>query len=71
MTGHPKAKRKPTTFERRAGAMPTLQRAVPRPAGPDEAAAVDAPDETSEAAVPGFLTHKEVILRLVETLKAL
>ena len=71
MTGQPKAKRKSTTFEHKAGAMPSLQRAAPRTAAePAEASAVSA-DETTGAPVAGFLTHKEVILRLVETLKAL
>jgi hypothetical protein len=69
MTGQTKAKRKSTTFEHKAGTLPSLQRAAPRPAAnPPEAAA---PDETAAAPVPGFLSHKEVILRLVETLKAL
>ena len=70
MTDQPKAKRKSTTFEHKAGAMPTLQRAVARPAAesaPAQPAAADQP----AAPMPGFLSHKEVILRLVETLKAL
>ena len=70
MTGQPKAKRKPTTFEHKAGAMPSLQRAAARPAAAPAQPAAE-PDEAAEAPVPGFLTHKEVILRLVETLKAL
>lgn len=71
MTGQPKAKRKSTTFEHRSSAMPSLQRAAPRPvAEPAELGAV-AMGETSESPVPGFLSHREVILRLVETLKAL
>ena len=71
MTGQPKAKRKSTTFEHKAGSMPSLQRAAPRSvAEPPEASAAGA-DVTAAAPVAGFLTHKEVILRLVETLKAL
>ena len=72
MTGQPKAKRKSTTFEHRAGATLTLQRAAPRPAAtPPDSGAGAAPDAATEAPVPGFLSHREVILRLVETLKAL
>ena len=71
MTGKPKAKRKSTTFEHKAGAMPSLQRAASRPAAePAEAVAASA-DADAAVPVPGFLSNKEVILRLVETLKAL
>jgi len=70
MTGQTKAKRKSTTFEHTAGTLPTLRRAAPRPAAPLAEAAAE-PDETSETPVPGFLSNREVILRLVETLKAL
>ena len=72
MTGQPKAKRKSTTFEHTAGAQLSLQRAAPRPAAaPLAAETAAASDETAELPVPGFLSHREVILRLVETLKAL
>jgi len=72
MTGQTKAKRKSTTFEHKAGTLPSLQRAAPRPAAnPPAAGEAAAPDEAAAAPVPGFLSHKEVILRLVETLKAL
>ena len=72
MTGHPKAKHKSTTFERKAGAMPSLQRAAARPpADLGDAQAAGGADDTADTPVPGFLSHKEVILRLVETLKAL
>jgi hypothetical protein len=62
-TKHPVKK-----FERKAGPMPTLKRASPA-ALPAELDA-DA-DQPAEAQVPGFLSQKEVLLRLVETLKAL
>jgi len=66
------AKHPVKTFERKAGRMPTLQRAAPAaaaaPAGADRAAE---PDQQAEPAMPGFLSQKEVLLRLVETLKAL
>ena len=71
MTGQPKAKRKSTTFEHKAGAMPSLQRAAPRPAADAAQAQPAEADERPAAPVPGFLSHREVILRLVETLKAL
>ena len=71
MTSPSKAKRKSTTFEHKAGAMPSLQRAAPRPVAEPPEASAAAADETAAAPVPGFLSHKEVILRLVETLKAL
>ena len=70
MTSQPKTKRKSTTFEHKAGPLPSLQRAAPRPAAA-KAEASAAPEENAELPVPGFLSHKEVILRLVETLKAL
>jgi len=72
MTCQTNAKRKSTTFEHKAGTLPSLQRTAPRPAANPPAAGVAAgPEEMAEAPVPGFLSHKEVILRLVETLKAL
>ncbi len=71
MTGQPKAKRKSTTFEHKAGSMPSLQRAAPRAVAELAEASAAGASETAAAPVAGFLTHKEVILRLVETLKAL
>ena len=73
MTGQPKPKHKPTTFEHKVGAMPSLQRAAPRPTADAARAQPAEADELAlaPAPVPGFLSHKEVILRLVETLKAL
>jgi len=58
------------TFERQAGPMPSLSRALPA-ATPAEPAAQPEADETAQAAVPGFLSQREVLLRLVETLKSL
>jgi hypothetical protein len=57
------------TFERQAGPMPTLKRAAPAPAVPAESRAEA--DQQAQPAVPGFLSQKEVLLRLVETLKSL
>jgi hypothetical protein len=58
-------------FERQAPAMPALKRAAPGSA----IALTAAPEPDAEPAVetpmPGFLSQKEVLLRLVETLKAL
>ena len=71
MTGQPKVKRKATTFEHTAGAMPSLQRAAPRPAAEAAQAQPAVADEQTAAPGPAFLSHKEVILRLVETVKAL
>jgi hypothetical protein len=58
------------TFERKAGPMPTLKRSGLTAAATPAEAKVDA-DQPAEANVPGFLSQKEVLLRLVETLKAL
>jgi hypothetical protein len=64
-TKHPAKK-----FERKAGAMPTLKRAA------SQAAPLNATDtvntgQTAQASVPGYLSQREVLLRLVETLKSL
>jgi len=58
------------TFERQAGPMPSLSRAL-LAATPAEPAAQPEADETAQTAVPGFLSQREVLLRLVETLKQL
>ena len=58
------------TFERKAGHLPTLKRAGLTAAATPAVAKGDA-DQPAEANVPGFLSHKEVLLRLVETLRAL
>jgi hypothetical protein len=66
-TKHPMKK-----FERTAGPLPMLKRAAPATAATPAGAGTDADaDQPAEAAVPGFLSQKEVLLRLVETLKAL
>ena len=49
--------------------MPALKRAGPAPAAPAEAR--PEADQPAEPSVPGFLSQKEVLLRLVETLKSL
>jgi hypothetical protein len=58
------------TFERKAGPMPTLKRAGLAAAATPVDADPDA-DQQTEGNVPGFLSQKEVLLRLVETLKSL
>jgi len=69
MTGQPKRLSK--TFELKAGPMPSLKRAS-APASAEPAAAdgreAGLPDEVP---MPNFLSQKEVLLRLVETLKSL
>jgi len=50
--------------------MPSLSRALPA-ATPAEPPAQPDADELAQAAVPGFLSQREVLLRLVETLKRL
>ena len=57
------------TFERKGGAMPTLRRAASAVAAAEPKLAAE-PDEPAMT-VPGFLSQREVLLRLVETLKAL
>jgi hypothetical protein len=69
MTGQPKRLSK--TFELKAGPMPSLTRAsAPQSAEPAAASGRQAgpPDEVP---MPHFLSQKEVLLRLVETLKSL
>jgi hypothetical protein len=68
MTGQ--TKRPAKKFERKSGAMPTLKRAAPQAATPSESDTADT-SQLAEASVPGFLSQKEVLLRLVETLKSL
>jgi len=58
------------TFERQAGPMPTLKRATPA-AMPAQAEPDADADQSAQTAVPGFLSQREVLLRLVETLKSL
>ena len=68
MTGQ--TKRPSKKFERKSGPMPTLKRAAPPAAAPGEADEADT-GQLVEAGGPGFLSQKEVLLRLVETLKSL
>jgi hypothetical protein len=71
MTGQPESKRLSKTFELKAGPMPALKRAAApqavEPGAPDGRNA----GQPDEMPMPKFLSQREVLLRLVETLKAL
>jgi hypothetical protein len=65
------AKRKQQTFELKAGPMPALQPAAPRqPADPNEPDGAPAGVPADEAGLD-CRSQKALILRLVETVKAL
>ena len=69
MTGQPKRLSK--TFELKAGPMPALKRAAAPPAVEPGAADDRQAGQPDEMPMPHFLSQREVLLRLVETLKSL
>jgi hypothetical protein len=71
MTGQPESKRLSKTFELKAYPMPALKRAAAPPAAEPGAADGSQAGLPDELPMPNFLSQKEVLLRLVETLKSL
>ena len=71
MTGQRESKRLSKTFEIKAGPMPALKRAAASPAAVPDAADSGEAGQPAEMPMPHFLSQREVLLRLVETLKSL
>ncbi len=65
------SKRLSKTFELKAGPMPALKSAATPPAAEPGQADGGEASQPHDGPMPRFLSQKEVILRLVETLKSL